>query len=227
MKGDYMKKINIIRIILGIVLLVLNFLIKFKLIGYVCYILLAWDIILNTFKNLKKGEIFDENFLMLVATFGALLIGDINEAIIVVLLYQIGESLSDRAVDKSKDKIIELMDLRSEKIRLKNGKLIQSEEIKIDDVITVNPGEKIPVDGIVIKGSGELDTKSLTGESMPITVGVDSKVLSGSINMNTTLDIKVTTSYFESTSSKIIDLIENANEKKSKTEKFITRFFRF
>ncbi len=224
MKGDYMKKINIIRIILGIVLLVLNFLIKFKLIGYVCYILLAWDIILNTFKNLKKGEIFDENFLMLVATFGALLIGDINEAIIVVLLYQIGESLSDRAVDKSKDKIIELMDLRSEKIRLKNGKLIQPEEIKIDDVITVNPGEKIPVDGIVIKGSGELDTKSLTGESMPITVGVDSKVLSGSINMNTTLDIKVTTSYFESTSSKIIDLIENANEKKSRTEKFITRF---
>ncbi len=224
MKGDYMKKINIIRIILGIVLLVLNFLIKFKLIGYVCYILLAWDIILNTFKNLKKGEIFDENFLMLVATFGALLIGDINEAIIVVLLYQIGESLSDRAVDKSKDKIIELMDLRSEKIRLKNGKLIQPEEIKIDDVITVNPGEKIPVDGIVIKGSGELDTKSLTGESMPITVDVDSKVLSGSINMNTTLDIKVTTSYFESTSSKIIDLIENANEKKSKTEKFITRF---
>lgn len=224
MKGDYMKKINIIRIILGIVLLVLNFLIKFKLIGYVCYILLAWDIILNTFKNLKKGEIFDENFLMLVATFGALLIGDINEAIIVVLLYQIGESLSDRAVDKSKDKIIELMDLRSEKIRLKNGKLIQPEEIKIDDVITVNPGEKIPVDGIVIKGPGELDTKSLTGESMPITVGVDSKVLSGSINMNTTLDIKVTTSYFESTSSKIIDLIENANEKKSRTEKFITRF---
>ena len=207
MKGDYMKKINIIRIILGIVLLVLNFLIKFKLIGYVCYILLAWDIILNTFKNLKKGEIFDENFLMLVATFGALLIGDINEAIIVVLLYQIGESLSDRAVDKSKDKIIELMDLRSEKIRLKN------------DVITVNPGEKIPVDGIVIKGSGELDTKSLTGESMPITVDVDSKVLSGSINMNTTLDIKVTTSYFESTSSKIIDLIENANEKKSKTRR--------
>lgn len=219
-----MNKFNLFRVIIGIILLIISFFIKNSILEYICYAILAIDIFIKMLKNIKSGEIFDENLLMFIATLGALIIGENHEAIIVVLLYQIGEALSDRAIDKSKEKIISLMDLRSDKIRLKDGKIINPEEVKINDIIIVKPGEKVPVDGVVISGESEIDTKSLTGESKPYIIKKGDNILSGTINIDSILEIKVTADYQNSTSSKIIDLIENSNEKKSKSEKFITRF---
>lgn len=222
-----MKKSDLIRTIIGLILFISTFIIKNNvniILIYISYILMAYNIILNMVDNIKNKEFFDENTLMFIATIGALIIGQNHEAIIVVLLYQIGELLSDRAVVKTKDSIIKLMDLRTDIAHLKDGVDINPEDIKINDIIIVKPGEKIPLDGVVVNGESEIDTKSLTGESTPKIVKKNDEVLSGSINMTGVIEIKITKLYNESTVYKILELMENASIRKTKTEKFITKF---
>ena len=161
---------------------------------------------------------------MIIATLGAFYIKEYPEAVLVMLLFSLGEYLSSQAVDNSKKAIIELMDLRSDKTRLKNGELVSTKKVKLNDIIIVNPGEKIPLDGIIINGASHLDTKNLTGESKPLSVKKGDTVLSGTINIESILEINSTSTYKTSTASKIIDIMEHADEKKAKTEKFITKF---
>lgn len=222
-----MKKSDFIRTIIGLILFISSIFIKSNadiILIYISYILIAYNIILNMIDNIKNKNFFDENTLMFIATIGALIIGENNEAIIVVLLYQIGELLSDRAVLKSKDSIIKLMDLKIDIAHLKNDDDVKLENIKVNDIIIVKPGEKIPLDGIVVNGESEIDTKSLTGESTPKVIKKNDEVLSGTINMTGVIEIKVTKLYNESTVYRILELIENAGERKTKTEKFITKF---
>lgn len=222
---------DIIKIIISILLFTISFFIKVDFIKLVIlvisYLIISYEMYIESFKNIKEGEIFDENLLMIIATIGAFFIHNYTEAVLVIILYQIGEYLSDLAVDKSKKSITKLMDLRVEKINLEINneiKVVKIENVKIGDIFVVRPGEKVPLDGIVIEGESYVDTSSLTGESVPRKVRVNDNVLSGVVNKDCLLKIKATSTYKTSTSQKIIELIENSNNKKSKTEKFITRF---
>lgn len=193
----------------------------------VAYIIAGGDIILKAFKNILNKEIFDENFLMCVATLGAMTIKEYPEAVMVMILYQIGEYFQDKAVEKSRKSISELMDVRPDYANIeKNGKITQisPKEVNVDDIIIVKTGEKIPLDGVVIEGNASLDTSALTGESIPRDVGVNDFVYSGCINSNGMLRIKVEKKYEDSTVSKILELVEHAENKKTKTENFITKF---
>lgn len=224
-----MKKIEInedfIRIIISIIFLILGLIFSNNVILLtISYVFVSKEVYYNAIKNIKGGEIFDENFLMIIATLGAFYIKEYPEAVLVMLLFSIGEYLSDQAVDNSKKTIVELMDLRSDKINLKSKGVVDVSEAKVGDVFIVAPGEKIALDGIVIKGKSHLDTSSLTGESVPRGVSKDSEVLSGTINLEGMLEIKATKTFETSTASKIIDIIEHSENKKTKTEKFITRF---
>lgn len=224
-----MKKIEInedfIRIIISIIFLILGLIFSNNVILLtISYVFVSKEVYYNAIKNIKGGEIFDENFLMIIATLGAFYIKEYPEAVLVMLLFSIGEYLSDQAVDNSKKTIVELMDLRSDKINLKSKGVVGVLEAKVGDVFIVAPGEKIALDGIVIKGKSHLDTSSLTGESVPRGVSKDSEVLSGTINLEGMLEIKATKTFETSTASKIIDIIEHSENKKTKTEKFITRF---
>jgi len=228
-----MKKIkfneDLIRILISAILLIISiFLKKFKtaylIVIVVSYVFVSKELYENALKNIKNKEIFDENLLMIIATLGAFYIKEYPEAVLVMLLFSLGEYLSSQAVDNSKKAIIELMDLRSDKTRLKNGELVSTKKVKLNDIIIVNPGEKIPLDGIIINGSSHLDTKNLTGESKPLSVKKGDTVLSGTINIESILEINSTSTYKTSTASKIIDIMEHADEKKAKTEKFITKF---
>lgn len=228
-----MKKIkfneDLIRILISAVLLIISiFLKKFKtaylIVIVVSYVFVSKEVYENALKNIKNKEIFDENLLMIIATLGAFYIKEYPEAVLVMLLFSLGEYLSSQAVDNSKKAIIDLMDLRSDKTRLKNGELVSTKKVKLNDIIIVNPGEKIPLDGIIINGASHLDTKNLTGESKPLSVKKGDTVLSGTINIEGILEINSTSTYKTSTASKIIDIMEHADEKKAKTEKFITKF---
>ncbi len=224
-----MKKIEInedfIRIIISIIFLILGLIFSNNVILLtISYVFVSKEVYYNAIKNIKGGEIFDENFLMIIATLGAFYIKEYPEAVLVMLLFSIGEYLSDQAVDNSKKTIVELMDLRSDKINLKSKGVVDVSEAKVGDVFIVASGEKIALDGIVIKGKSHLDTSSLTGESIPRGVSKDSEVLSGTINLEGMLEIKATKTFETSTASKIIDIIEHSENKKTKTEKFITRF---
>ena len=224
-----MKKIKInedlIRIIISIVFLVLGMIFNGNIyLLVVSYVLVSKEVYFNAFKNIKNGEIFDENFLMIIATLGAFYIGEYPEAVLVMLLFSIGEYLSDLAVDNSKKAIVELMDLRSDKINLKNVGITDVSNAKIGDIFVVAPGEKVALDGIVIKGESHLDTSSLTGEAVPHAVFKNSEVLSGTINLEGVLEVKATKTFETSTASKIIEILEKSEEKKTKTEKFITKF---
>lgn len=228
-----MKKIkfneDLIRILISAILLIISiFLKKFKttylIVIVVSYVFVSKEVYENALKNIKNKEIFDENLLMIIATLGAFYIKEYPEAVLVMLLFSLGEYLSSQAVDNSKKAIIELMDLRSDKTRLKNGELVSTKKVKLNDIIIVNPGEKIPLDGIIINGASHLDTKNLTGESKPLSVKKGDTVLSGTINIESILEINSTSTYKTSTASKIIDIMEHADEKKAKTEKFITKF---
>lgn len=228
-----MKKIkfneDLIRILISAVLLIISmFLKKFKtaylIIIVISYVFVSKKVYENAIKNIKKKELFDENLLMIIATLGAFYIKEYPEAVLVMLLFSLGEYLSDQAIDNSKKAIIDLMDLRSDKTRLKNGELVSTKKVKLNDIIIVNPGEKIPLDGIIINGVSHLDTKNLTGESKPLSVKKGDIVLSGTINIEGILEINSTSTYKTSTASKIIDIMEHADEKKAKTEKFITKF---
>ena len=191
------------------------------------YFIISYDILLKSFKGIKNRQIFDENFLMAVATIGAMLLGDFKEGVAVMLFYQIGELFQSVAVGKSRKNISALMDIRPDYANIyEDGKLtkVDPDDVEIGSVIVVNAGEKIPIDGIIIKGSTTLNTVALTGESVPRTAKEGDEALSGCINMSGTIEIKTTKEFGESTVSKILDLVENSSMKKSRSENFITRF---
>lgn len=228
-----MKKIineDLLKIIISTILFIIALFLPnpFKLIVLIIsYIIISYDIYIEAFNELKEKEIFNENLLMILATIGAFVIGSYQEAVMVMLLFEIGEYLSDLAVASSKKSITKLMDLRSETINLfKNNEIekVSIKKAKIEDVFIVLPGEKVPLDGIVIEGESYLDTSSLTGESTPRKIKTDDLVLSGSINKDSILKVKATSTYKTSTASKIIELIENSNNKKTDTENFIRKF---
>ena len=196
----------------------------------VAYIIAGGDIIVKAIKNIIKGEIFDENFLMSIATIGAFSIKEYPEAVMVMVLYQIGEYFQDKAVDKSKKSISELMDIRPDYANVEeNGQLTKKspKEINIGDIIVVKTGEKIPLDGTIVEGSAIVDTSALTGESIPQTLSINDNAISGCINTNGLLKIKVTKKYSESTVSKILELVQHASSKKTKAENFITKFAKY
>lgn len=218
----------------------LNWLFTFAL-YLIVYITIGYDVIYKAFANIFHGEFLDENFLMVVATFGAfglaiyrgvnhLDIEGFDEACAVLLFYQVGEFFQSYATGKSRKSITSLMDIRPDYANLKteNGvEEVDPEEVKIDDIIVVNPGEKIPLDGKIIKGASTLDTKALTGESLPKEVLEGDEAISGTINLTSQLEIKVEKEFYDSTVSKILELVENATSQKSKAENFITKFARF
>lgn len=219
---------DIVKILVCIVLVAVAFFIKLPLLKktlfIVSYIIISYEMYINTIRNLKDKIIFDENFLMILSTLGAFYIGSDIEAVLVMLLYQIGEYLSDLAVDKSKDSITSLLDLRVEEVELEDKGKTKVEEVKVGDVFLVKPGERIALDGVVVEGESYLDTSSLTGESVPKMVKKNDTVLSGCINQNSILKVKATETSKTTTSQRIMDLIENAEEKKSKTDTFIQKF---
>ena len=196
----------------------------------VSYIFAGGEILMIAFRNIIKGEVFDENFLMSVATIGALAIGEYPEAVAVMIFYQIGEVFQGYAVNRSRNSITSLMNIRADYANLitENGeKKVDPEEVKVEDIIMVKPGERVPLDGIVIEGNGSLDTSALTGESMPREININEEILSGSINLNSVIKVKVTKSFSESTISRILEMVENASSKKAPVEKFITKFCRY
>ena len=226
------ERIILSRIVLAILLFITAMLfthstiLKCTVLG-MAYLIAGYDIIFKALKNIIKGQVFDENFLMGIATLGAIGIKEYPEAVMVMVLYQIGEYLQDKAVEKSQNSITELMDIRPDYANIeKNGDLtkISPYEVKIGDTIIVKTGEKIPLDGIIIDGTATLDTSALTGESRPSEVKIGDEAISGCINTNGLLKIRVTKEYGQSTVSKILDLVENASSKKTKTENFITKF---
>ena len=196
----------------------------------VCYVIVGWDIVWKAITNIFSGQVFDENFLMTIATIGALILGEHSEGVAVMLFYQVGEWFQSYAVSKSRKSIASLMDIRPDYANVeRDGKLVQvdPEEVMIGDTIVVKPGERVPLDGKIIKGTSALDTSALTGESMPRDVEPGMEVISGCINQTGILTIQTTKEFGESTVAKILDLVENASDKKGKTENFISRFARY
>lgn len=196
----------------------------------VCYAVIGWDIVWKAVTNILHGQVFDENFLMTIATIGALILGEHSEGVAVMLFYQVGEWFQSYAVSKSRKSIASLMDIRPDYANVeRNGKLeqVDPDEVNVGDTIVVKPGERVPLDGKIIKGTSALDTSALTGESMPRDVEPGMEVISGCINQTGILTIQTTKKYGESTVAKILDLVENASDKKGKTENFISRFARY
>lgn len=230
-----MKK-RTIKIVIALILFIISFCIKFNniwinnILYIISYVIVGLEIVLKAIRNIFRGKIFDENFLMTVATIGAFGIGEFPEAVAVMLFYQVGELFQSFAVDKSRKSISNLMDIRPDYANLQTGDNVEKvdpDEVNIGDIIIVKPGEKIPLDGVVIEGDSMLDTMALTGESVPRAVRSGNEVLSGCINKNGLLKIEVTKEYDESTVSKILDLVENASNKKSKSENFISKFAKY
>lgn len=230
-----MKKRGV-KIIISAILFVLALVIPFsnELINnglfIISYLVVGFEILKKAVRNIFRGKVFDENFLMAVATIGAFAIGEFPEAVAVMLFYQVGELFQSYAVDKSRKSIASLMDIRPDYANIeKDGKVekVDPDEVKIGDTIIVKTGEKIPLDGVVVDGTSSLDTMALTGESVPRVVKTEDEVLSGCINKDGLLKIRVTKEFGESTVSKILDLVENASSKKSKSENFITKFAKY
>ena len=230
-----MKKKGI-KILIAFILFLFATIIKIEnewinnIIYIIAYIIVGLEIIKKAIRNITRGKVFDENFLMTVATIGAFGIREFPEAAAVMLFYQVGELFQSYAVDKSRKSIAGLMDIRPDFANVeRNGKpqKVDPDEVKIGEIIVVRPGEKISLDGTVVEGTSTIDTKALTGESLPKDVKIGENVLSGCINLNGVIKIKVTKEYGESTVSKILDLVENASSKKSKSENFITKFAQY
>lgn len=195
----------------------------------ISYLSAGYDIPLKALRNILNGQVFDENFLMTVATFGAIGVGELEEAVAVMLFYQVGELFNDYAVNRSRKSITNLMDINPEYANvLRDGKeeLAEPDEVEVGETIIIKPGEKVPLDGVVIKGSSSLDTKALTGESVPAEVMEGESIVSGSINLNGLLEVQVTKVFDDSTVAKILELVENASSRKARAENFITRFAR-
>lgn len=226
-------KIEGIRIIVSVILFILSFIIDEKIGDYLlfgAYIISGYEIIWTAVKNIFRGEVFDENFLMTLATVGAFAIGEYKEAVGVMLFYMIGEFFQDLAVDRSKKSIKDLINLRPDyaNILKEDGRVtkVSPETIRVGDLLLVKQGERIPVDSIVVEGFSSLDVKALTGESLPKDVDKNDEVISGSVNLTSTLKLKANKVYKESTVSRIMDLVEESSSHKAETEKFITRFAR-
>ena len=227
-KFNYSKFRMIASIFLFVIALFIDDIsISFKVFIFLSYVFSSFDVYMSASKNIRNKNIFSENLLMIVASLGAFYIGELEEGVLIVILYQIGEYLSDKAVNNSKKSIETLIDSRGKYVNAKiDGKFkkIDVKKVKPNTLFEIKPGEVIPLDGVVYSGTSNVDTSSLTGESTPISVSKNSKVLSGTINLDGVLTIKSTSLYKDSTVTKIVKLIENSNEKKTKTEKFITRF---
>lgn len=230
-----MKK-KLIQILIAFLLFFVSLILPFEnvwinnCIYIISYLIVGTEIVWKAIRNILRGKVFDENFLMAVATIGAFGIGEFPEAVAVMLFYQIGELFQSYAVDKSRKSIASLMDIRPDFANVKRENKIMKvnpNEVKIGEIIIVKPGEKIPLDGEIIEGNSMLDTSSLTGESLPKEVSIGNEVLSGCINQNGLLTIQVTKEFGESTVSKILDLVENASSKKSKSENFISKFAKY
>lgn len=232
---DQKLKIKLYRIILSVILLVgaiclpvnpsFSFILYFS-----AYLIVGYDVLYKAVNHILSGQLFDENFLMSLATVGAIFLGEYLESVMVMLLYQVGELFQSYAVGKSRTSISSLMDIRPDYANMeKDGKLtkVDPDDVKVGDIIVVKPGEKVPLDGIVQEGESYLDASRLTGESVPIHVRVKDTVLSGSVNQNGLLKIEVTKEFAESTASKILDLVEHASSRKAKAENFITKFSRY
>lgn len=227
---------QLIKIIISLLLVVISLLLKFdtelysNILYVIAYIIVGYDIVLKAVRNIFKGKVFDENFLMTVATIGAFCIGEFPEAVAVMLFYQIGELFQSYAVDRSRKSVASLMDIRPDYANVYREDEIERvdpDEVNIGEIILVKPGEKIPLDGIVVDGESMLNTQALTGESVPRKVTVNDEVLSGCINNDGILKIKVSKEIEESTVSKILDLVENASSRKSKSENFISKFAKY
>lgn len=230
-----MKK-NLTKIIISSVLLFTTLLFKIDIkyfneaLFVISYIVIGYDIVLKAIRNISRGKVFDENFLMTVATIGAICIGNLAEAVSVMLFYQVGELFQSYAVDKSRKSISDLMDIRPDYanvIRNDKHEKVDPSDVNIEEIILIKPGEKVPLDGIVVEGSSSLNTLALTGEAVPRNVKVGDEVLSGCINNSGILKVKVTKKFGESTVSKILDLVENASSRKASSENFISKFAKY
>lgn len=232
---ERLKK-NLLRIIISGILLIVGVILKgsnqWLALGIflLSYVIAGGDVVLGAFRNILRGQVFDENFLMSIATIGAFIIGEYPEGVGVMLFYQVGELFQSYAVNKSRKSISSLMDIRPDYANVKRGEdivKVDPDEVGIGDIIVVKAGEKVPLDGKVVEGNSMLDTSALTGESVPREVFAGSDILSGCININGLLTVEVTKEFGESTVSKILDLVENATSKKAKAENFITKFARY
>lgn len=219
---------DLVKIIISFILFIISFFISSETIKSILivvgYIIVAYEMYIEAFNDFKEGEIFNEELLMILATLGAFYIHSFEEALMVVLLFQLGEYLEDLAVNKSKASITKLMDLRVDTVNIEDKGKVKLEEAKVGDIFIVKAGEKVPLDGVVVDGETYIDTSSLTGESVPRKVAKDEKILSGCINKESLIKVQATTTSKDSTVQKIINLIENSNEKKSETETFIRKF---
>ncbi|KEH90138.1 ATPase [Clostridium novyi A str. 4540] len=233
--GQETSKTDFIKFGFGTVIFIIAMVFKFSFkielaLFLMSYILIGGEVVLRALQNISRGQVFDENFLMVIATIGAFAIKEFPEGVAVMLFYQIGEFFQDKAVERSRGSISDLMNIRPDYANIKIGeniKKVSPEEVKINDIIVVKPGEKIPLDGVIVDGKSMLDTSALTGESVPREVEAGSEVLGGFLNKNGLITIKVTKEFTESTVSKILDLVQNASSKKASTENFITKFARF
>ncbi|WP_454052482.1 heavy metal translocating P-type ATPase [Clostridium sp. Marseille-Q7071] len=233
--GDGSTKKAILKLALGGAIFATGIIGKFNTnielaIFLIAYLIVGGEIVLRALKNITRGQIFDENFLMTIATVGAFAVGEFPEGVAVMLFYQVGELFQDIAVNRSRKSISSLMDIRPDFANLKtDGEIVKvsPEEVSVDDIIVVKPGEKVPLDGVVIEGKSMLDTSALTGESMPRNVEEGNDVLSGFINQNGVITVRVTKEFGESTVSKILDLVQNASNRKAKAENFITKFAKY
>lgn len=231
-KNDFFKE-NIL-LVTGLIIYIIAIIMNRSSISmylfFISYILVGKDVVITAIRNISKGEIFDENFLMSTATIGAFFIGEYPEAVAVMIFYQIGELFQSYAVNKSRTSITSLMNIRADYANLlvdNQEKKVSPKSVKIGDMIVIKPGERVPLDGVLVKGEGLLDTSALTGESIPKEIEQGQEILSGSINLNSVLKVKITKSFGESTVSRILEMVENASSKKAKTEKFITRFCKY
>lgn len=228
--GTFLLRL-IASVLISVIFLFLKVPAAVRITGYAAaYLLAGYDVLWIALRNIIRGKLFDENFLMGIASLGAFLIGDHIEAVAVLVFYGVGELLQDMAVDRSRKNIAGLMDIRPDYAnRIDNGNIavVTPEQVKTGDLILIKPGEKVPLDGITKKGSSYLDTRALTGESVPREVNPGDEVMSGSINTNGVLEVRVTKPYGEATVTKILELVQNAGSKKAESEKFITKFARY
>ena len=227
-----MKKKKEVIIVISAILFVIALLVKMNLtlqliLMLIAYILVGKDTVLGAIKNVEKGDFLDEKFLMTIATLGAILIGEYPEAVAVMLFYEVGELFQGYAINKSRKSIADMMDIKPEYanvIRNNKSQKVDPDEVQIGETIEIKPGERVPLDATVVKGESTLDTSALTGESIPVEVREGANILSGCININGLIIAEVTKEYFDSTVNKVLDLVENASAKKSKSERLITRF---
>ncbi len=234
--GDYENKsrtADILKIILSLLLFIISFIIKNQtaeiIFSLLAFVAAGYEVVISAVRNLIKGEAFDETLLMTIASVGAICIGDFREGAAVMIFFCVGELFQDIAVERSRKSITSLLSLKSDTVNIKVGKEIKevkTESVKVGDVMVVRAGERVPIDGVIVKGSAAFDSSALTGEAVPVEAEEGSEVLSGSVNLSSVVEIKAVKKYSDSTISKILEMVENASEKKADAEKFITKFAR-